>query len=336
MRLVPVLIAAVLLAAPATAQAGEGDIIVVREPGSSAREIRQDAEVRLVKTLSIEHAELVKPRDGDVADALAELREDRRRRARRARPPACHRQPRRAERPVLPVDVGPAQHLRRRGMDEQHRRRRHRRCRRHRRPRRPRGPRRPAHRQPGEIGGGRETNGVDDDGNGRIDDYRGWDFVSNDNVPQDGNGHGTHVAGTIAAVGDNNGGVIGVAPRPKVVPLRALDDSGNGYMSTIAAAFDYAGDQGLRIVNASLGGGYTQRAGDRDRAAPEHALRRRRRQLERQATTTRPARATRARCRSRTSSASPPTTATTPARPSPTTAPRRSTSPRRASSILST
>ena len=102
-----------------------------------------------------------------------------------------------------------------------------------------------------------------------------------DNVPQDGNGHGTHVAGTIAAAGDNDNGVIGVAPQAKVLPLRALDDDGSGWMSDIAAAFDYAGDQGVRIVNASLGGGYSRVLETVDRRAPEHALRRRRRQRRR-------------------------------------------------------
>ena len=61
-------------------------------------------------------------------------------------------------------------------------------------------------RNPGEIPG----NGIDDDRNGFIDDVSGWDFVSNDNTPQDGDGHGTHVAGTIGAVGNNGRGVVGV------------------------------------------------------------------------------------------------------------------------------
>src|SRR4051812_23044144 len=56
---------------------------------------------------------------------------------------------------------------------------------------------------PGESGGGRETNGVDDDGNGFVDDWRGWDEVQQDNDPSDNYGHGSHVAGTIAARGDN-------------------------------------------------------------------------------------------------------------------------------------
>ena len=79
---------------------------------------------------------------------------------------------------------------------------------------------------------------------GQVVDASGWDFVTDDNVAQDGNGHGTHVSGTIAASGNNNTGVIGVAPQAKILPLRALDDDGSGCMSDIAAAFDYAGDQG--------------------------------------------------------------------------------------------
>ncbi len=89
----------------------------------------------------------------------------------------------------------------------------------------------------------------------------GYDLLSHDSVAQDGNGHGTHVAGIIAALANNNKGIIGVAPSAKVVPLRALDDGGSGYMSDVAAAFDYAGDEGLRIVNASLAGRVDVRPG---------------------------------------------------------------------------
>ena len=108
---------------------------------------------------------------------------------------------------------------------------------------------------PGEIPG----NGIDDDGNGFIDDTRGWDFVSNDNDPSDDNGHGTHVAGTVAALAGNGVGIAGVAPGAHVLPVRALDEYGDGSDSTIAQAFDYAGDAGARIVNASLGGIGTSR-----------------------------------------------------------------------------
>lgn len=80
----------------------------------------------------------------------------------------------------------------------------------------------------------------------------GWDWVGDDATPNDGNGHGTHVAGTIAAA-DNSAGLVGVAPAAKIIPLRVLDSSGSGWGSDVAAAFDWAGDRGVRVVNASLG-----------------------------------------------------------------------------------
>jgi subtilisin family serine protease len=111
---------------------------------------------------------------------------------------------------------------------------------------------------PGESGAGREANGIDDDANGHIDDARGWDFVSTDADPTDGDGHGTHVAGTVAASKDNGLGVAGVAPDAQVMALRVLDDDGLGTSAGVASAFDYAGDMGFAVVNASLGGGYAQ------------------------------------------------------------------------------
>jgi subtilisin family serine protease len=80
----------------------------------------------------------------------------------------------------------------------------------------------------------------------------GYDWVGDDSVPQDGNGHGTHVAGTIAA-SENGLGAVGVAPEASVIPLRVLNANGAGWGSDVAAAFDWAGDRGVRIVNASLG-----------------------------------------------------------------------------------
>ena len=108
----------------------------------------------------------------------------------------------------------------------------------------------------GERGNGRETNGVDDDQNGKVDDWLGWDYVSGDNaVDTQANFHGTHVSGTVAALMGNSIGVAGVAPEAKVVPIKifgAPDTSASS--SVIALAFDYAGDLGVDVVNASLGG----------------------------------------------------------------------------------
>src|SRR4051812_10592027 len=108
-------------------------------------------------------------------------------------------------------------------------------------------------RNAGETGAGREANGLDDDGDGLVDDWQGWDFVQGDNAPDDGDGHGTHVAGTIAAANGNGAGVSGVAPDARVLVLRALDDTGAGTWADVADAFDLAGDLGIPIVNASLG-----------------------------------------------------------------------------------
>ncbi|MCE3015072.1 MAG: S8 family serine peptidase [Pirellula sp.] len=98
-------------------------------------------------------------------------------------------------------------------------------------------------------------NGIDDDGNGYIDDIRGWDFVSNDSDPMDDNGHGTHVAGTIGAVGDNGIGVTGVAWKASIMPLKFLDQSGSGSLSNAIKAIQYARVNGAKIINASWGGG---------------------------------------------------------------------------------
>jgi subtilisin family serine protease len=83
----------------------------------------------------------------------------------------------------------------------------------------------------------------------------GYDFVDGDTNTQDQNGHGTHVSGIIAASQNNFVGVSGVAPGAKVMPLRVLDANGWGTFTDVAAAFNYAGQHGVRIVNASLGGG---------------------------------------------------------------------------------
>jgi subtilisin family serine protease len=122
---------------------------------------------------------------------------------------------------------------------------------------------------PGESGDGRETNGLDDDGDGRIDDVHGWDFVDRDAQPQDGNGHGTHVSGTIAARGDNGIGVAGVTWNTTIMPLRVLGNDGSGYVSDVVTAYAYAARSGVRVVNASLGGSsYSRAEHDAIAAAP--------------------------------------------------------------------
>lgn len=105
-------------------------------------------------------------------------------------------------------------------------------------------------RNPGEVAG----NGVDDDANGYVDDVRGWDFTSSSNDPSDGDGHGTHVAGTIGASGNDANGVTGVNWRTKIMPVKVLDDTGYGSDAAVAAGFAYAARNGAKIVNASLAG----------------------------------------------------------------------------------
>ena len=106
----------------------------------------------------------------------------------------------------------------------------------------------------GEVGGGRESNGVDDDANGFVDDWRGWDFVDDDADPADLGlfPHGTAVAGTIAARAGNAIGVSGVAPGVRVLALRIANRGGTALASDIIDAFAYAAASGARIVNLSF------------------------------------------------------------------------------------
>ena len=97
------------------------------------------------------------------------------------------------------------------------------------------------------------SNGIDDDHNGYVDDVNGWDFAYGNNDPADKFGHGTHCAGTIAAVGDNSIGVIGVAPRAKIMPVKGLDDTGSGYDSRLADCIIYAADNGANVLSNSWG-----------------------------------------------------------------------------------
>lgn len=103
-------------------------------------------------------------------------------------------------------------------------------------------------------------NGIDDDHDGYVDDVHGWDFANNDNNPMDDNGHGTHVAGIIGAVGNNGIGVDGVNWRVQIMPLKFLDASGSGSLSNAIRALNYAVANGAAVANNSYSGGYFYQA----------------------------------------------------------------------------
>ena len=97
------------------------------------------------------------------------------------------------------------------------------------------------------------NNGIDDDHNGYVDDYYGWDFVGNNNNPIDDNGHGTHVAGIVVAE-NNEYGITGIAYNCKVMCLKAGNSSGYFNNSDIAEAIQYAYMNGASVINMSFGG----------------------------------------------------------------------------------
>lgn len=104
------------------------------------------------------------------------------------------------------------------------------------------------------------TNGLDDDANGYIDDVTGWNFSDDNNSPMDGQGHGTHTAGTMGAVGNNGIGIAGVNWNCRMIPLKFLDNSGNGAISDALDALNYVAGLrrrgvNIRITNNSWGGG---------------------------------------------------------------------------------
>ena len=253
MTLRPALIALLFtLAIPGVASANSGaEIIVKRDAGLSAAEradIRADAQVRLVEALPFARTELVAAGPGDVQDALRDLQAD---------PDVTYAQlnhRRRAFAAPLPNDEGfPYQwglhsvaqllwedDLSSRGIYDAD-------------------IDLPEAWDQGATGEGQVV-AVIDTGIGDHEDLNPAqivekrNFVSGQSTTVDGNGHGTHVAGTIAATADNGVGVAGVAPDAGLAVLRALNDFGMGSDVDIAAAFDWAGQQGYRIVNASLGG----------------------------------------------------------------------------------
>ena len=103
------------------------------------------------------------------------------------------------------------------------------------------------------------SDGIDDDGNGYVDDFYGWDFANNDNDPLDDHSHGTHVAGTIAAAGSNATGVVGVSWNTRIMPLKFIRSNGTGSTADAIEAIQYATmmnrDYGvnIRVTNNSWG-----------------------------------------------------------------------------------
>ncbi len=249
---------AAALAAPASARGDAGDIIVKHDPGLSGAgraDIRADAGVRLVRTLPLEGTELVHAAPGKRAEALAELRRD---------PDVVYAQ---ADRRVSATAPNDAYYKLLWGLENTGQ---------------------SILGQGGAAdadidapeawtrsqGAGVVVAVVDTGANAAHEDLAGQivagrDFVDGDDDPDDLNGHGSHVTGTIAALGNNATGIAGVAPLAHVMPLRVLDADGSGWDSDVAAAFDYAGDRGVRIVNASLGGpGYSAALADAIAAHP--------------------------------------------------------------------
>jgi thermitase len=97
--------------------------------------------------------------------------------------------------------------------------------------------------------------GADDDGNGCVDDIHGCDFAGKDGDPMDVYGHGTHVTGTIGALGNNQNGVVGIAWNVTVLPVRFLGDDGSGTLADAVKSIDYATTMKANIMNNSWGGG---------------------------------------------------------------------------------
>jgi subtilisin family serine protease len=111
------------------------------------------------------------------------------------------------------------------------------------------------------VNGELANNGIDDDNNGYVDDWRGWDFIGNgtlqapnpDNDPMDYNGHGTNGAALAAATTNNGKGIAGIGYHTKVLPIKVQDDAGQGGF----AGYDglvYAADMGCQVINCSWGG----------------------------------------------------------------------------------
>jgi subtilisin family serine protease len=224
---------------PEAAAATTTRIIVKRDPGLTAAEradIRADAGVRFVEPLPLPRTEVVTATPGDLRDALHDLNAD---------PDVVYAEP---DRLVHAADL----------------------------PNDPDFPKQwalhdPLHDPPDDVdmdvpdawdlstGMGRTVavvdSGVDDsheDLAGRV--LPGYDWVADDPDADDesGTGHGTHVAGIIAATKGNGRGIAGVAPEARILPLRVLGANNSGLISDMIKAYDFAGDRGVRIVNVSI------------------------------------------------------------------------------------
>src|SRR6266567_1801482 len=103
------------------------------------------------------------------------------------------------------------------------------------------------------LGLDKSTNGMDDDGDGFIDDVHGINAILGTGIPWDDHGHGTHVSGTIGAVGNNSVGVVGVAWNVQLMACKFLDATGHGSVSDAITCIDYARKKGANIINASWG-----------------------------------------------------------------------------------
>lgn len=107
-----------------------------------------------------------------------------------------------------------------------------------------------------KYGRNKASNGVDDDGNGFVDDVHGWNFVKHNNDLKDDHGHGTHIAGVVGAEGGNGVGISGVAPKVSLMVLKYYDSKGSDVnnLSNTVKAIDYAVKMNANIINYSGGG----------------------------------------------------------------------------------
>jgi subtilisin family serine protease len=125
---------------------------------------------------------------------------------------------------------------------------------------------------PGENCSGCRNDGIDNDHNGFVDDWHGWDFANNDNNPTDDHGHGTHVSGTIGAAGNNGVGVAGVNWNVRIMPVKFLNAQGSGTDANAVSAVLYAAQNGAAVMNNSWADDvYSQALADAITVADQHS-----------------------------------------------------------------